>query len=523
MRRSIAIAAALAAAGGATALGADDVPVQWFGSDTLSNVTVRAIDGAVSTNELQRYLVGGPGAGQSKMANDSAENATQQTAPMGEMLTSGACTFNLGGNGNNGAFTTNANGIVIGLDAVSILSSMTSGSAPSCSSPASNTVTNDGLAFSGSAVFGPSGTATAPNQNWKYVLALVYGGLDITTGTVDCNSAARRNLVNNWSNLFQNHCSNGNAVCSASVGITGTGDGIHAGQLMHAFRPDDASDAADVFASILGLQVLMPSSSASRNNGFGQSAYCNALNWDTSNVNNGGGFCNLGGHDQFVGPGGIPDPQSACTFFSFKPGDLAGTSPTPNDTDTGCVAGTPLNGVPATLAGVTGTVHRMPPPNTLGAVPLAGSHNGSDVLPTSFQDNDPIRRPCLGATGKTAASGTGGAAFSPGESVGPGPRDSVVGVHRHHVLPCKAVPDQQVHLVRDWRSNNVPVVRPVLQWRSQRRVPERRRPQLRRLHHRGRHEQQHVAVHQREGSGHRHSQRRRANLPARAELHQRRR
>jgi hypothetical protein len=396
---------------------ADSVPTRWFGSDALNAVVGAAISGTVGSSQVSNYLGGGSGIGVSSMANRVAANAIQQAAPSTKMLTSAACSYNLPSPGNNGAFTTNANGIVIGLDALDVLASTTSGANAACTSPASDLVTSDGLAQSGSAVFGPSGNATAPNQNWKYILALVYGGLDLTTGTVDCNSTARKNLVANWSLLFQNGCTNANTVCSASVGITGTGDGIHAGQLVHAYRRDDGSATGDVFSSLIGLQAKYPAPSASSNNGFGASPFCNALNWDTSNVNNGGGFCNLGGHDQFVGPGGIPDPQSACTFFSFKATDLNGTSTTPNDTDPGCVAGTALNGVPATLAGVTGTVHRMPPPNTLGAVPLAGAHNGSDVLPTSFQDNDPIRRACLSTTGKTAASNTGGAAFSPGESV----------------------------------------------------------------------------------------------------------
>jgi hypothetical protein len=365
-------------------------------------VTAAAIAGTVGSAQDSRYLAAGSSQGEAAMANQIGASAAQQTAPMSRMLTIASCSYNRAAPGANGGSLGNASGIVIGLEAIDVVASTASGGSAACSTPASNAVTGDGLAASGSAVFGPAGNQTSASQSWKHVLALVYGGLDLTTGTVDCNSAARRNLVNNWGNLFQNTCNNPSAVCGASVGITGNGDGVHAGQLMHAFRPGDGSAIVGIFASLLGLDVQMPAPSASSNNGFGASPYCNALNWDTSAPNNGGTSCNLGGHDQFVGPGGVPDPKSSCTFTSFKPLDLALN----NDTNPDCAAGTHPG------AGN----HRMPPPHTLGADPLVGSRNGADVLPTSFQDNDPIRRPCVGV-GTASASATGGAAFLPGDSV----------------------------------------------------------------------------------------------------------
>jgi hypothetical protein len=325
MKTSIAVATLLLVGAGAT--GAAALPNPYQGSDTLFNVTTQAIAAAGLTPSTA-YVGGGSGNGQSAM-----DAKTQQTSPMSRMINNGGgiCTFN---GGAAGSADTSASTVVIGLDAVDVLASTTSGASTACNGTADNTGT--GLAFSGSAVFAD------PNQTWKYVLALVYGGKDITTGVVDCNQTARATLVNNWSSLFQNGCANGASVC---------GDATHSNVLWHAFRRDDASGTSDVFASVLGLS---PSTSASSNNGFGASPYCNALNWDVSTAN---ASCALGANKQFTGPGGILDPVAADG------------------------------------------VHRRPPPGTWGDAPDPASGSlGADVLPTSLQDNDPIRRACIGTT-----------------------------------------------------------------------------------------------------------------------------
>jgi hypothetical protein len=234
------------------------------------------------------------------------------------------------------------------LNAVEVVSSTLSGASATCSGPPPNT----GLAYSGTPVFGPD-----PAQDWRYVLALLYGGLDITTNVTDCNQTARKNLVANWSLLFQDACAPAPAVCT---------DATHNGVLWHAFRVDDDSESSVVFASLIGLS---PAPSATANFGFGTSPYCNAMNWDSSSANRAGTGCGLGLHDQLTGPGGVVDPLSAC------------------------------NGTTCGAAG-SGN-HRKPPPGTWGENPLgiASAKAAWDVLPTEMQDNDPIRRPCLG--GKT--------------------------------------------------------------------------------------------------------------------------
>jgi hypothetical protein len=228
------------------------------------------------------------------------------------------------------------------VNAVDIVSSVLSGGATACNGSADGT--GAGLAYSGTAELGSD-----PAQDWRYVLAQIYGGLDITSGQVDCNGAKRQALVSNFSGLFQNQCANAAAVCGDATHLA-AGDGVHA-PLWHAFRLDDASDASKVFAALLGLT---PAPDATALNGFGTSPYCNALNWDASAEN--GADCALGKDRQFVGPGGVLDPAASDG------------------------------------------VHRRPPPGTWGDNPDPSSarHLGADVMPTSYQDNDPIRRPCLG-------------------------------------------------------------------------------------------------------------------------------
>ncbi|HZU85679.1 MAG TPA: hypothetical protein VE987_22285, partial [Polyangiaceae bacterium] len=365
----------------------------------------------------------------------------------------------------------------------------------------SNAVTNDGLWSSGTPASGASASAIFPGgaaaQNWKWALALLYGGLDLSSpgGSTnpDCNSPQRQALVANWGNLFQA----GATACATNPSSVCT-DATHGGVLWHAFRRDDASGTSDVFSSLIGLQSLMPSPSASSNSGFGASPYCNAMNWDTNTSNNGSdlNICVLGNNDQFTGPGGILDPASLCVFTNFKSSSLkvaeacmggscvvGGTSAlacpgssscnTPSDignvlgaactTNADCHSGVDQNGASVTftctagacalatpttgIAGVcsanacsatvpcgfgfscnipsgqtqgtctktcatstdcgsgfvcntaTGTCagnHRRTPKGAYGDTPVGNT--AIDVLPTSFQDNDPIRRACLGNT-----------------------------------------------------------------------------------------------------------------------------
>jgi cysteine-rich repeat protein len=383
MKRSLAGVAALLIGGSAT--GASAIVATYFGSDSLFNVTNNVIAN-LGITPATAYVAGGSGAGQNAMLAQ-----TQATAPMSKMLTNGACSFQDPTSAGLGAGS--ASGIVVGLDAVDVLVASSQLDTATCNGTADNSGT--GLAYSGtSGVFAGSGAA----QNWKWLLALVYGGLDYSTGVVDCNQTSRRNLVNSWSNLFQNSgtCANTTAICQS---LASAGDGTHT-PLLHAFRRDDASGTSDVFASILGLS---PSPSQTAVNGFGASPYCNALNWDVTSDTT--GTCALGNHDQFSGPGGIVDPLSKCTIGTI------GASPVCGAAGSGNHRMPPL--VPAAWNNNAGGVWGLNPNVTKAAC----NHQVADptqciwdVLPTDMQDNDPIRRPCQGI-GKT------GGPVTPGEEV----------------------------------------------------------------------------------------------------------
>jgi hypothetical protein len=274
MKTSFAVVAALLVGG--TATGVSAIVAPYYGSDTLFNVTNGAIV-ALGLIPASAYVAGGSGPGQNAMLAK-----TQATAPMSEMLTSTVCAFN--DQTNTGLGLASASGIVIGLDAVEILAT----------APVIATTPCGGGKLASSGTTGVF-SATTAQQTWRWILALLYGGKDYSTGVVDCDQTSRRNLVNNWSNLFQfpATCTNGNATCQA---LASAGDGTHT-PLWHAFRPDDGSGTADVFASVLGLS---PSPSQTAVNGFGASPYCNALNWDVTSDTSGN--CALGNHDQFSGP-----------------------------------------------------------------------------------------------------------------------------------------------------------------------------------------------------------------------------
>jgi hypothetical protein len=378
MKSSFAIVTALLVGAGATGTSALVAPL--FGSDTLFNVTNGVVT-ALGLTPATAYVAGGSGQGVSAMVAK-----TQAAAPATKMLTSAVCSFNDTTGAGLGAG--NASGIVIGMDAVDVFASAGQIDTAACNGTADNTGT--GLAFSGTTGVFSSNTA----QNWKWILALLYGGKDYSTGAVDCDQQSRKNLVNNWGNLFQNSgCSNTNATCQA---LASAGDGTHT-PLWHAFRRDEASGTSDVFASILGLS---PSISQTAINGFGTSPFCNALNWDVTSDTT--GTCALGNHDQFSGPGGIVDPLSKCT---------TGASPTCGGAGTGNHRMPPL--VPGSWNNNVGGVWGLNPNVTKATC----NHQTADatqciydVLPTDMQDNDPIRRPCQGV-GKT------GVAAAPGEEV----------------------------------------------------------------------------------------------------------
>ncbi len=469
MKRSITLASLLAV--GSSAAGAAALPNPYYGSDTLFNVTRTAISTIGSIGASTNYVGGGSGGAAAAMsANGSFDATTQQTGPMSRMMKKEFNVCSAGGDTTfHGMNDSNASGIVIGLDAVAVMSSNFAGgqtTAGSCNG------TGGGVLQSGSAmgtIFAGGPDGTNGKQNWKWALALVYGGLDLSTANngagaagADCNSTARKNLVANWQNLFQGGCAMsavaGNSGMSAA-NACGAGTAVN-GVLWHAYRRDDTSGTADVFGSILGLSggpsnaYLSGSFLASP---IGFSPYCNALNWDSTIPLDANGLpafdngipqtfggntkgvslypnaadnssCGMGLHDQYKGPGGILDPLSVagtcktaghcrgsggsagavCVVGATgsAPGATCGSSPDVCVADS-CTETTPntntntCSDLSGTFTGVTDRTctalkHRMPPTNTWGTAPLQSPFAAYDIVPTQMQDNDPVRRPCIG-------------------------------------------------------------------------------------------------------------------------------
>jgi len=381
MKKSLILATVFVVGASAAGAGAANnfATTPYVGSDTEYNITNQAILNSglgnktvgpglttwnASSNPLGDYSGGGSGGAENAMANSTP---VQQTGPMSRALggpaTKGACAAG----GATAAAVANASGIVLGIDAVRIFASnaVISANQTSCNgatSTAACTQDPSGLVYSGSV---GNGTVTMTFANWRDVLALLYGGLDrsVTPNVVDCTSPKRALLVSAWTNLFQNTTS-----CPNSTNGTA---------LTHAWRRDDNSGTADVFSNLSGFQAAEKdqfgnttakySVSASAVNGFGTSPYCNALNWDTTEAakipSTSASTCSNAADLHYMGPGGVPVASSA---------------------DATCLAG----------SNATTACHHVPPPNTYGVQPLGTQ---SIVLPTSYQDNDPIRTACLGA------------------------------------------------------------------------------------------------------------------------------
>jgi cysteine-rich repeat protein len=163
-------------------------------------------------------------------------------------------------------------GLVIGLDGLSIVASKAAGGSVTCNGAADDcdaaTEPNAGLAttqtISGltDLVRYPGGTYTF--TNWRDVLRVVFAGMEIGDSNNltlrDCNRELRRRLADNYGLLFKT------GTCAPSPTEPGT---TNCTQLRHAFIRDNESGTTDAFVSLLGL----PSVSLPTN----VSPFCNAL------------------------------------------------------------------------------------------------------------------------------------------------------------------------------------------------------------------------------------------------------
>lgn len=225
MKTSLVIATLAVLGAGAVSAGAahfvpstagNGVPFQ--GSDTEGDLTNAAIDPSIPTNGTIHgsglgtsgdYQGGGSGAGEGAMTSSSPK---QQAAPMSKMLTKSTCTTNTGTDDAGLPNYTHASGIATALDAVDVYSSLSAGGSTACNGTTDDAGT--GLNFGGTGSPEPTGAAFA---NWTDMLALLYGGLDKTNNTTDCNSAKRQALVANWSNMFENGCTTQPSTCTSAL------------------------------------------------------------------------------------------------------------------------------------------------------------------------------------------------------------------------------------------------------------------------------------------------------------------
>jgi hypothetical protein len=431
MKTSFIIATLAVVGAGAVGAGATFALQPFIGSDTEYDIQNQALVNSTLGN-FNDYSGGGSGGAENAM---TASSPKQLIGPMSKMLTTTTCAV---------ALKTHATGIAFGLDAVNVYSASSAGGTVACNGSTDDAGT--GLNYNRSIPNAAADGGPAAFPNWTDALALLYGGRDKSTGITDCNSAKRKALVANWSNLFENACSNGNSTCTTASfnSTTLPNGGFHInGQLWHAFRRDDNSGTSDVFASLLGLGNVTAtdsgttyeaaSVSSAGNNGFGASPYCNVINWDTTAANKSPN-CKLDAGKQFVGPGGVAQGQctaSGNTNFC----DVVGAANAFADGTTCTAPGTsdPVSGLCSVCnCAAIDTVHKRPPYLTWGTVadgsvtnPNSGLVNAAAVLPTSYQDNDPIRRPCLGLAGDIADN--------PGEEVCN--RDGTLGL----VLPVPPV------------------------------------------------------------------------------------
>ena len=277
------------------------------GSDTLEDVAKGVIAQCVAGGTLAAgtisYVGGGSGGGQAALLAGS-----QRIAPMSRPL-NGAVACPGGSATTQGALDPRGEELMIGLDGVAVVGANQThgdslfddgiGTAAGCpdavvginipASLISPCVAADGCDPVNGYTFG----------SWKEVLAMLYGGQNNLTANpqqcgpgstppttctttfpksrnplrINCASAVRKALADNWGTLFQSNATN-------------CGRGATAGncvKLKHAFRRGDLSGTTDTFVTLTGLVAIQAFTKTSAANfptidptSATASAFCNA-------------------------------------------------------------------------------------------------------------------------------------------------------------------------------------------------------------------------------------------------------
>jgi hypothetical protein len=350
MRSSIAMATFMALAAGTVGAGALDSVPHMLGSDTLKDLTLSVLSNCSALHTLGNpitYDGTGSGNGENNLKLIGAA-ATQLVAPMSRPLGNGICSI-------AGASRAGAEGVIVALDGVAVVVNTTNVGAEGIDYP---------------------GTAGNTSNEWRTVLRQVYMGMDPSVGSNvfarDCNSAARKAIVNNWDNVFHGTVT----TCTDShPSVPGTGvnsydpnNAIVEPGIRHAFRRDDSSGTTDVFLAQLSLSGV----------NFAQAAPTGATPVQIGVYRGlaGSPFCNNKRPDDDWAPNTLP-ANSVLGLNSSQIPEMSNVGPLPATAGTG-----------------------------LGFTTMeAGSTNPKFLQPyfNEYSDQDPIRRKCVGRGNNAAA------------------------------------------------------------------------------------------------------------------------
>jgi hypothetical protein len=375
MKRYLIGAAFALAATGSAGLSALSVNgMRGEGSNTLFDFTVIMFNSCpqgpnqpAALGTVAAYAGTGSTNGQSEMvARD------QQIAPMSRFLDNGVglCATVLveaGADGStvgstvtqpDGAVTpdlTHAAGLVVALDSIDIFGSPTTFGSAACNGDDNAACdptfeVNTGLAYNTTIALSGGGTYTF--TGWRDVLrVLLAGWLNTNTGTDatawsqrDCSGPVRTALANSYGLLFENNCT---ATAGDSTG--------NCTQIRHIFRSDDFSGATNTLTSLLNLPTVITPEAI--------------------------GFLVSGG------PVVTSDHTGASPFCNaVRPAFVFPSASAPT-----CLQGTDASWDPTSKNKIATCAGQL----AVGAGAVTSRENA--VYRATMQDNDPIRRTCVGA------------------------------------------------------------------------------------------------------------------------------
>jgi RHS repeat-associated protein len=338
----LAVAVLIAVGARATGVGALDHVPNLYGSQGMAELTLTVLNQCAALHQLGDPVAqraGGSTSGETALQQLGA-GGTQLVAPMSRRLGSGICSV-------EPASRAGAEGMVIALDAVSVVVN-------------SSTAGSEGIDYAGS-------PGDVSNQ-WRTVLRQIYAGMDDAAASNvfarDCNSLARKAIVNNWDNVFHGTAT---SCADSHPSVLGTGangydqtNSIVEPGVRHAFRRADDAGMTDIFLAQLGLAGI----------DFAQPAPAGATATQAAAYRGlaGSPFCNNKRPEDKWAPTTLP----ANATLGYNASQI------PEMTNVG---------VPASVG--TG----------LGYSTLArSSTNPRNLAPysTEYMDQDPIRRTCVG-------------------------------------------------------------------------------------------------------------------------------